>query len=426
MDLGSTIVAISSAHGHAKRALLRVSGPNAICGSKKLGLSPIFGSLESGYILFGKNRLPVLVGAFKKDASYTGDDLIEIQFAGNPVLASRLVELFINATDGREATAGEFTARAFFSGRISLAQAEGVSATISASNNAELSGAALLREGVLSRLTKPLTSQLAKLLALIEAGIDFTDEEDVVAISESQLTAALSTSKETLRDVIDNVVPMSSLRNLPKIVLVGKPNAGKSTLFNTLVGKHRVVVASESGTTRDAIEEEVDFGSTRALLIDIAGLEDAACEISSSAQISAQNAISTADILLWCLAPNDKLQDFDKRTIVVYTKADQRQNCEGAINAITGAGINSLINQIETQIQATCHPSVEAVAILPRHEKQLRLASDFIQEAEQCMQTPEFCAASLRSSLNALGEITGHVSPDDVLGHVFSSFCIGK
>lgn len=426
MDLDSTIVAISSANGHAKRALLRISGPNAICGSKSLGLSPNFGSIESGYILFGEHELPVLVGAFKKNASYTGEDLVEIQFAGNPLLASRLVELFIKATDGREATAGEFTARAFFSGRISLAQAEGVSATISASNNAELSGAALLREGVLTALTNPLTSQITKLLALIEAGIDFTDEEDVVAITETKLAAALTTSKATLRALIDNSIPMSSLRNLPKIVLVGKPNAGKSTLFNALVGKPRVVVASESGTTRDAIEEVVEFGSTRALLVDIAGLENGACEITSSAQISAQNAITSADILLWCLAPNDTLLDFDKRTIVVYTKADQRENCSGAINAITGTGMGSLRNHIETQLQAACHPSVEAVAILPRHEKQLKLALHCIEEAEQCIQTPEFCAASLRSSLHALGEITGKISPDDVLGHIFSSFCVGK
>ncbi len=292
----------------------------AIGGSECLGLSPTFGETLAQQLQVGENKLPVLVSAFKKNASYTGDDLVEIQFAGNPALATRLIRLFVDATDGREATAGEFTARAFFSGRITLAQAEGVSATISASNNAELAGAALLREGVLSKLTDPMTIRLTRTLALIEAGIDFTDEEDVEAISKEKLLAELRETKDGIQSLIDHSIPMSALRNLPRVVLAGKPNAGKSTLFNALVGKQRVVVDAESGTTRDAIEEEVTFGSTKTVLVDVAGIEVCDDEISSSAQIAAQHALDTADLILWCVAPDNEIPAESERTIVVEPK----------------------------------------------------------------------------------------------------------
>jgi len=426
MDLESTIVAISSPRGNSMRALLRISGSSAICGSECLGLSPTFGETLAQQLQVGENKLPVLVSAFKKNASYTGDDLVEIQFAGNPVLATRLIRLFVDATDGREATAGEFTARAFFSGRITLAQAEGVSATISASNNAELAGAALLREGVLSKLTDPMTIRLTRTLALIEAGIDFTDEEDVEAISKEKLLAELRETKDGIQSLIDHSIPMSALRNLPRVVLAGKPNAGKSTLFNALVGKQRVVVDAESGTTRDAIEEEVTFGSTKTVLVDVAGIEVCDDEISSSAQIAAQHALDTADLILWCVAPDNEIPAESERTIVVETKADQIRDHTDAVSALSGSGIKKLQSRIFTYLQVVSQRNKDAVALLPRHEEHLQSALVSIQEAEVNCHTPELCASCLRDSLRALGEITGKISPDDVLEHVFSSFCVGK
>ncbi len=426
MDLDSTIVAISSSHGYAKRALVRISGPDAMNATKRLGLTPEFGCVTSCNLDLGENKLPVLVGAFQKNSSYTGDELIEIQCVGNPLLARKLVSLCVDATGGREATAGEFTARAFFSGRISLAQAEGVSATISASNNAELSGAALLREGVLSKLTEPITAKLTRTLALVEAGIDFTDEEDVEAISLTKLNTELSETKLALSSIIDHAVPMSSLRHLPKVVLAGKPNVGKSTLFNYLVGKQRVVINKESGTTRDAIEEQVVFGSTAALLVDVAGLDVCDDEMSNATQITAKNAIENADLVLWCVGPEGKVPETNKHTIVVKTKADLRDHKTNTICGITGAGIESLQKEISTFLQNKNPMNLGATALLPRHEELLQAALGFMKDAKSNSHTPELCAACIRESLHALGKITGHISPDDVLEHVFSSFCIGK
>jgi len=426
MDLHSTIVAISSAQGYAKRAIVRISGKNVIASMEKLGISPRLGSLVSCHINIGKNKLPVLVGAFPSGASYTGDELVELQFAGNPILARRIASLCIRVTDGREATAGEFTARAFFSGRISLAQAEGVAATISASNNAELLGAALLRDGALSKLTEPITSKLTRTLALVEAGIDFTDEEDVEAISKTKLESELANTKRDLLTIIDHTVPMSSLRFLPKVVLAGKPNAGKSTLFNYLIGKQRVVVNKTSGTTRDVIEEEVLFGTTKVLLYDVAGLHHSEDDITESTQISAQNAINNADIVLWCVGPGDPVPSTNKNTLVVKTKSDLRNIKDNSICTMTGTGIEQLRKNVAGLLEQTTSVHLDAVAILPRHEEQLRVALDYIKDAISNAHTPELCAACMRESLQALGKITGKITPDDVLGHVFASFCVGK
>ena len=426
MDLETTIVAISSAPGNSNRALLRISGNRAIESANSLGLSPEVGSVLCDRLVVGKDTLPVLIGAFAKDASYTGDELVEIQFPGNQKLASMLVGMCVQATEGREASPGEFTARAFFSGRISLAQAEGVSATISASNNAELSGAALLRDGVLSKLVDPITTRLTRTLGLIEAGIDFTDEEDVVAISQHALAEELRIATQSIASILEHSIPMASLQSLPRVVLAGKPNAGKSTLFNAIVGNQRVVVDSTSGTTRDAIVEQVTFRSTEALLIDVAGLKVAKGELGTNSQESARAAIESADLILWCVEPGETVPNSKNNTIVVRTKADKMVEPSDAICAPAGMGVDSLCNEISNHLQNSSVPNVEAVAILPRHEQHLRTALRDIQDASTNAETAELCAACLRESIQSLGQISGRVSPDDILEHVFSTFCVGK
>ncbi|MDP7008207.1 MAG: 50S ribosome-binding GTPase [Phycisphaerales bacterium] len=426
MDLESTIVAISTARTTSKKSLLRISGSRALEGVSSLGLHPKIGECLVARVAFESTSLPVLITAFKKNASYTGEDLVEIQFAGNQHVANRLLTVCMKATGGREAIAGEFTARAFFSGRITLAQAEGVCATISASNDAELSAAALLREGVLTKLTKPITTKVTKTLGLVEAGIDFTDEEDVVAISENDLVRTLEQSIEALRSIANKTIPMSSLRTIPTVVLAGNPNSGKSTLFNALLGKKRVVVSQTSGTTRDAIREEVWFGPVKATLVDVAGFDTMSCELSRSAQVTAKNTIASADVVLFCVSPNDPTPVPSDNSIIVRTMADLREHGQNAVSARTGVGINKLVEEISQALTNRKQPSVESVAMLPRHEKQFSVALHSLLEAKQHSSVPELCAASLRDCLAALGQITGTVAPDDVLDHVFASFCVGK
>jgi tRNA modification GTPase len=162
------------------------------------------------------------------------------------------------------------------------------------------------------------------------------------------------------------------------------------------------------------------------LLFDIAGLHDSEDDITESTQISAQNAINKADLVLWCIGPGDSMPSTNKNTLVIKTKSDLRNKKDNSICAKTGAGIEHLRKQVAYLLEHTASVNVDAVAILPRHEEQLLISHDFIIDAIVTAHTPELCAACMRDSLQALGKITGKITPDDVLEHVFASFCVGK
>jgi len=336
------------------------------------------------------------------------------------------MRLLIDATQGRFAEAGEFTARAFFLGRLSLTEAEGVCATISANNDAELLGASLLRHGALASIIEPLTNDIAAILAMVETGIDFTDEEDIVVITNEELLRKIQRSIDTIQATLAGQIPMATLRHLPHVVIAGVPNAGKSTLFNALLGTRRVVVSSLAGTTRDAISEPVSFGDKEALLFDVAGLEDTTDQLSVFAQESAQKTIESADLILWCVAPRNTIPPLLPHAIVVHTMGDLEDADESAVSARTGTGLDELRHRVAQKLTSIPQPRQDALAILPRHEQNLSGALSCLTEALHNHATPELTATSLRLALDALGSITGQITPDDVLGQVFSTFCIGK
>jgi len=427
MDLDTTIVAVSSPRGNSSRVLIRASGKNVFEGVKHIGVETKQHELTTCTISLPEGPLPVLSMAYIASASYAGQDTIEIILPNNKCLIDSLIRLIIEVTTGRHAEAGEFTARAFFNGRLTLSEAEGVCATISANNDSELRGAALLREGVLNTLVTPISTAIFKMLALVEAGIDFTDEEDVVAITAEQLTDSIAKASQSIQTILDGRIAMATLQHLPQVVIAGLPNAGKSTLFNALLGHQRVVVSNTAGTTRDAIQEPVWFGDKEAMLIDIAGIEDPKNQLSSSAQETATRMLKVADIVLWCVAPRETTPSHVKHALVVHTKSDvDNQQHELAVCAISGEGILSLRTSIEQRLFSIPHPSEDAIAILPRHEQHLRDAIKSLSQAKNNYDVPELVAASLRETLNSVGSISGTLTPDEVLGEVFSSFCIGK
>jgi tRNA modification GTPase len=426
MDLETTIVAISSPNGKSSHALIRASGPNAWDGAKKLGLQIESRKLLRGIIQIGESPLPVFVGAFPANASFTAQDTIEITMVNNSVLIDAVLKKLIAATGGRFAEAGEFTARAFLNNNISLSAAEGVCATISANNDAELAGAALLRGGALAKTTEPISSEIVRVLALVEAGIDFIDEEDVVAISETDLRLAIEHCIKQITDILDRKISMATLRNLPQVVLAGEPNAGKSTLFNALLGKRRTVVSGVSGTTRDAIIEYVNFHSKEALLVDVAGCDKATDALTSSVQEVAQQTMKNADVVIWCVAPGGNPDDAPIKALVVHTKGDQGDAHRDALSAITGNGVNALRTYIASELTKSPTPHKEALALLPRHENSLQETLTALLVVLQQIRAPELAATSLREALNAIGAITGQVTPDEIVGEVFSTFCIGK
>ena len=426
MDHETTIVAVSSPGGRSSHALIRATGPLALSGASKLGLHFKARKIVPSRIQLHGEEVPLLISAFLSNASFTGQETIEIQIVNNQHIVDFVLKELINATNGRFAEAGEFTARAYLNGNISLSAAEGVCATISASNDSELLGASLLRNGALANATHPISVEIIRVLALVEAGIDFTEEEDVVAITQEDLRTSVTHCVKQLEELLGNKISMATLQELPTVVLAGKPNAGKSTLFNALVGKHRVVVSTVAGTTRDVITEQVRFNGKDALLTDIAGLEPAGGEIQKSMQHAAQMTIHSADVVLWCVAPTDSAESIPNGSIVVHTMNDKTNAHASAINAQTGEGLQDLQAKVSALLIFTQTPKLDALALLPRHEQSLETTLQALNETLLQIKTPELASASLREALNAIGSITGHVTPDEIIGKVFSSFCIGK
>lgn len=426
MDLDATIVATSSPPGRSGRGLVRASGSGVRAAAEELGLAPRPGEVIAARMSLGSTSIPVLLGYFQ-GGSYTGEDLLEVQAPGNPALLGRIVDAMVDAAGGRRAEPGEFTARAFLRGRITLPQAEGVAATIAAEGDAALQGAELLRRGALGNAFAGIAEDLAQVLALVEAGIDFAEEEDVVAIDDGTLRSRLDTAHASLHAILDRSMPMRALGGIPRIVLAGAPNAGKSTLFNALLERDRVVASALPGTTRDAIGEPLAIEGTQVLLVDAAGEASATTELERSMQDAATDAILHADLVLHCVAPGVDDPPCTPRSLLVHTKADLRDvTPETGICAVSGDGLDALRTRIASQVRALRHPSVDALALQPRHEAHLEEARDAVDDAVGVIAARELVATSLRRALDALGALGGSVTSDDIIGRVFSTFCVGK
>jgi tRNA modification GTPase len=426
MDLDSTIVAVSSSRGISSHALIRATGSKLFDCVETIGLTLKPRELTGCKITLPQGQLPVIGMAFQAASSYSGQDTIEIILVNNEYLINSLVQTLIKLSSGRHAEAGEFTARAFLNGKIGLSQAEGVCATIAANNDAELRGAAMLRSGALSIVTEPIASEITRVLSLVEAGIDFTDEEDVVAVSVSNLKEIIEQCLCQVKEILTNKISMETLRNLPYVVLAGLPNAGKSSLFNALLGTKRTVISNLSGTTRDAIAEPVCICEKEVLLIDIAGCDDVTSNLTASVQQTSLQTIDRADVLLWCVAPGQKVANKPNNAIVVHTMGDLDSSHPKAISANNGKGIIELKKQIAQLIEQSPTEHRDAPVLLPRHEESLHTTSILLEEALLNVHTAELVSASLREALNKIGSITGRVTPDEIIGKVFSTFCIGK
>ncbi len=426
MDLETTIVAVSSPSGQSLKSLVRVSGINAVSSVKNLGITQKELRMASCHLIIGNQKLPVLVSFFPKRSSYTGQDVVEIQLPNNKWIVDKVVNNLIEESCGRHAEAGEFTARAFFNGKLGLTSAEGVCATISANNESELKGAALLRKGCLATAVEPISTQITKTLSLVEAGIDFTDEEGVVSISKDEIENSVSKCIQNIKIILDSKISMETLSELPSVVLAGMPNAGKSALFNALVSKQRVVVSNKSGTTRDSISEYVLFDTKEAQLFDVAGVESPTDNLTKSMQQSALNTIENADLVLWCVSPTCQLPAISSNMIIVHTKGDLENSHSDAVSSFTGYGLVRLRSLVANKLSASPAPKLGALALLSRHEQCLRKTLASLREVLDNSSIQELAASSLRDSLNSIGSVTGQVTPDVIIGEIFSKFCIGK
>lgn len=441
MVSGDTIVAISSAVAPAARIVLRISGPAAIGLAQQIGAPA---DLRAGYAQRASLKLkdlsfPAWLYTFCAPRSYTGEDLIELHIPGSPVLAQMLLKELLER-GARVAEPGEFTARAYFSGRIDLTAAEGVAATISAGSEQELSAARQLLAGELARRVAPIMELVAQTLALTEVGIDFA-EEDVPFLQAAQIEERLNRADKSLARLLDESPRFERLAHEPHIVLVGRPNAGKSTLLNALAGRQRAVVSAVAGTTRDALSFDVALPRGTVRLIDVAGVNDrlpheqTSSEIDRQMQEHAVRALSAADIVILVRDVTDSRPSLvlpREAALVVATKMDLCSSTSPGsmehvpVSALTGWGMDRLRQRLDE----LCFGPTSigpALALNIRHVQALNEARAALGRARECIDAgPELLALELRDSLDALGAIIGRVSPDDLLGHIFSSFCIGK
>jgi tRNA modification GTPase len=472
MRAGDTIVAVASPPGRGARAIVRVSGVGArglaaaVLRSESAGKSGAFAAV----LMLGPGfEVPALVCEFLGPRSYTGEDSFEVQVPGNPALVERVLGALTSIPGVRLANPGEFTARAYLNGKLTLDQAEGVAATVAATNEEQLVAARSLLEGRAGAEYRRWAEELTTLLALVESGIDFTDQEDVVPIAPALLMARIEALRREIGAQLGHAGGREAAGALARVALVGRPNAGKSTLFNVLLGRKRAVTSPVSGTTRDVLAEELDLGrdvpgASAVLLEDLAGLEPeplpegrvlegsssqrprraadpaGVSESSRQAQIAANRAAAEADVLVWCdptgrFDGNDLPLGPSKASVIrVRTFGDQPRGAGAredlAVCALDGWHLAALRRALAGA--ALTSRAAGVAALLPRHRRAMGEAAASLGDAAESvgagarLANPELTANGLRAALDSLGELVGQISPDEVLGRVFATFCVGK
>lgn len=440
ISLEDTIVAISSAVGGI-RGIVRLSGPRAheiaAAVTETQNSKPKTQNDKRDSALSTQHSVLL----FNGPRSFTGEDVAEIHTSGATPILRWLEDAAVNL-GARRAGPGEFSARAFFHGKIDLTEAEGIAATIGASTQQELRAAATLRDGHLHRWVATMADRLANVLALVEAGIDFVEEEDVTFIDGAALTAEVGGLIAEIDRLQTHAVRWERLGQAAKVVLTGRPNVGKSSLLNALSGEARAIVSPVAGTTRDAIGVRVMWDGQAIELVDVAGIEEELGELEREMNAARRRAILAADVVV--LVGDERTTDEDWRAqmmalqelvggepLVVRNKSDLGGAAGLAVSALSGAGLAALKGAIVQRLKAGAGGQGEVQMTLnARHRTALAGARGALVSARDragaVRGQPELVAADLRMALDGLGEISGTISPDDVLGRIFSRFCIGK
>ncbi len=468
-EINDTIVAVASPPGHAARGIVRLSGPAALSIGDRLFradddrplLTPRGFRRREGRLFVGDDLpVPAEAWVFRAPRSYTGQDCLELHTIGSPALLAMVVEAAV-AGGARPARAGEFTARAFLSGAMDLARAEAVAATIHARSNTQLRAARRMGEGELARQVHGWRQRLAELTALVEAGIDFA-EEPVEFITLDRLqreTEALIGEMDALRR---DAAQAERFDVLPTILLLGRPNSGKSTLLNALCGLDRAICSAMAGTTRDFLAAPVNLGPFEARMLDAAGLDADAGELIRRAgqrvlaraehvdalclvvDLSGPVDAGTLDCLAGarsvpCVVAANKVDALDAPTrarrlasLPLPERTDIRAVCP--VSGLTGDGLDGLRTALARALGDHAGLGEDTAVVLSARQRGcLEAAAEAMQrvsaEAAVCEQTldrAELLAFELRAALNALDDVCGAVTTDDLLATVFSSFCIGK
>ena len=459
MNLDDTIVAIATPAGRGGIGVVRLAGPEA----KKIALPmlrlkhdldpgrAVFGELlEPGDDRVGTGRIDeVVVTYFAKPHSYTTDDIVEISAHGSPVVLHHIVELAM-ACGARLAEPGEFTMRAFLNGRIDLTQAEAVRDLIDSQTLYQAKVAAQQLEGALSRRLQPIKQKLVELIATLEAGIDFA-EDDISVLPAAHILERIAAVRGPLEELANSFAYGKIVHEGLTLAIVGRPNVGKSSLFNRLVERERAIVTATPGTTRDLVSETVAIGGIPIKLVDTAGIRRALDEAESIGIRKSMEALADADLVLVVCDASQPLAEDDKQlltqaqeraAIVVENKCDlmnhvrttEQSSTNGSnvvrTSATTGQGIAELRNEILRHVTGDSGANAETGFLTNlRHQEKVRESITALGNARIAVENKiphEMLLLDLYNALRPLDEITGATTNDDILNLIFSTFCIGK
>ena len=434
-----TIVAAASPPGKGGIGIVRISGPEveriarAMLGSLPEPRAATYRTFRNAA---GERVDAGLALYFPAPASFTGEAVLELHGHGGPVVVAMVIDAVVEL-GGRLAEPGEFSKRAFLNGKLDLAQAEAVVDRIECGPTQAARAALRSLSGAFSKAVNALAEQLVRLRLHVEAAIDFPEEE-IDFLSDGALLQRLADCRTAFDKLLAEAQQGRVLRDGFQVVIVGKPNAGKSSLLNLLSGQEAAIVTEIAGTTRDVLREQIDIDGLAVELVDTAGLRDDPDRVEAEGIRRAREALDAADAVLWIQdatdaepRPREDLPDGVPVT-VVHNKVDLVDEGAGLrdgevwLSAQTGEGLDALRRHIREQAGYEGGGSFTARR---RHVRALREAFEHFETGQRALaeaRAGELLAEELRLSQQALGAITGAVSADDLLGRIFSEFCIGK
>ena len=428
--LQDTIVALSSAPGPGARAIVRLSGPRARGAVAALfdGDLPVARTFTTGFLKLSQvpAALPAEVYFFRGPHTYTGQDLAEIHTVSSPPLIDRLISDLL-AAGARAAQPGEFTMRAFLTGKKDLTQVEAVLAVIEATDETDLQAALAQLAGGVSQPLAKLRDDLLNLLADVEAALDFVDE-DIEFVSNSDTILRIGNALAHLLNLKRQLDDRSVSRRPMRIALVGEPNAGKSRLFNALVGADAALVSAEAGTTRDYLSHALDLGGHAVELIDTAGWQTATDSIEAQAQALGRGQTDAADLVLVCVPVDaDPPSVLPPRGTLLRTKADLGPATGLTASAFAPDGLIALLAFLTSSAAAFARPALAPSQSRCRHHIDAALADLRTAHNHAVFgDPPELLALALRQALDQIGAMAGSIYTNDLLDRIFSRFCIGK